>query len=61
MYPCFVPGMKYVIVLLLSRRFKKVVQGYMDDFESRGRPLYLLHQTLKHKNPIMIPAGRIKR
>ena len=41
------------------RRFKKIVHGYIDEFESRGQSTYLLHRTLNHKNPEMFPAGKI--
>eukprot|EP00904_Undaria_pinnatifida_P012525 jgi/Undpi1/8402/HiC_scaffold_25.g10870.m1 len=41
-------------------RFKKIVHGYIDEFESRGQSTYLLHRTLNHKNPDMFPAGNLK-
>ncbi|CAM9511520.1 unnamed protein product [Hapterophycus canaliculatus] len=41
-------------------RFKKIVHGYMDDFDARGQSTYLLHRTLNHKNPEMFPAGNLK-
>lgn len=41
-------------------RFKKIVHGYMDEFDARGQSTYLLHRTLNHKNPEMFPAGNLK-
>eukprot|EP00903_Cladosiphon_okamuranus_P006649 g6492.t1 len=40
-------------------RFKKIVHGYIDEFDARGQSTYLLHRTLNHKNPEMFPAGNI--
>lgn len=41
-------------------RFKKIVHGYIDEFDARGQSTYLLHRTLNHKNPEMFPAGNLK-
>ncbi|CAN0019076.1 unnamed protein product [Ectocarpus sp. 13 AM-2016] len=40
-------------------RFKKIVHGYIDDFNAKGKSTYLLHRTLNHKNPDMFPAGNL--
>lgn len=42
-----------------SDRFKKIVHGYIDDFNAKGKSTYLLHRTLNHKNPDMFPAGNL--
>lgn len=41
-------------------RFKKIVHGYIDEFDARGQSTYLLHRTLNHKNPEMFPSGNLK-
>ncbi|CAN0282912.1 unnamed protein product [Pylaiella littoralis] len=41
-------------------RFKKIVHGYMDEFDARGQSTYLLHRTLNHKNPEMFPSGNLQ-
>lgn len=43
-----------------SDRFKKIVHGYMDEFDARGQSTYLLHRTLNHKNPEMFPSGNLQ-
>ena len=43
-----------------ERRFKKIVDGYIGEFDARGQSTYLLHRTLNHKNPEMFPAGNLK-
>ncbi|CAM9251827.1 unnamed protein product [Scytosiphon promiscuus] len=40
--------------------FKKIVHGYIDEFDAKGQSTYLLHRTLNHKNPEMFPAGKLK-
>ena len=58
------PPSRYLLpaacTVMADDRFKKIVHGYIDEFESRGQSTYLLHRTLNHKNPDMFPAGNLK-